>query len=107
MAVVKHPRHIQRTLAWADRHWLAIALTIVGVSLVIVYSLFIWGAAAESVIRSLRSEQAVYRQELESTIHSVKWQRLARKHGKYYTVIFSPGKTPYYFNKAGKRCKFV
>jgi hypothetical protein len=106
MADVKHPRHIQRALARVDNNWLKVALIIAGLSIIICYSMFIWGAASNAVIESMRAEHAAWARTLETENVVGKEQRLFRKHG-YPTVINEPGKAPYYYNKAGQRCRFV
>lgn len=35
------------------------------------------------------------------------WKRLSRKHGWPGVVIYETGKTPYYINAAGKKCRFI
>lgn len=35
------------------------------------------------------------------------WKRLHRSHGEPGTVIYEPGKEPWYVNAAGQKCRFI
>jgi hypothetical protein len=66
-----------------------------------------WGAAANSVIRNLRAEESAWAQTLGNKSFLDNERRLFRKHGYMHTVVYEPGKTPYYYNKRGAKCRFV
>lgn len=106
MADVKHPRRVQKILSWVDRHWLRLAISLIILSLIILWSLFIFNAGSESAIMNLRSLQESEIKNMEAQIKPAAWKHLYRKHG-HQTVIFEPGKSPYYVNARGERCQFI
>lgn len=58
----------------------------------------------------MKERQAAFDQinrEQSTDMATRAFQRLYIYHGKPGAVIYEPGKTPWYINKAGQRCKFV
>jgi hypothetical protein len=104
MAEVVYPRRLQRALAWLDRHQLSIGLGIVVLTIIIWVYLLMWSAISNAVIEDLRQE--LYN-DIDLDLSPDKERQLYVKHGRPFAVIYSPGKTPYYINKAGQKCKFV
>jgi hypothetical protein len=58
LAQIKKPNHLQKILAWVDRHWLRIAVACLTASVFICWSLFTMGLGATSAIDDLRREEA-------------------------------------------------
>lgn len=106
IAVIRYPTHMQKILMWVNKHWIRVALTFAILSLIIFWSLFIFNAGSESAIMNLRSRQESEIKDMESKIKPAAWKHLYKKHG-FQTVIFEPGKYPYYINARGERCRFI
>lgn len=57
------------------------------------------------------ADAEVYRKELLQKEADPAWQaeqrRLRKKHGDKHRVIFERGQEPYYFDKTGKRCRYI
>ncbi|MCE5212967.1 MAG: hypothetical protein LLG40_15605 [Deltaproteobacteria bacterium] len=106
IAEIKYPRRIQRALAWIDNHWLAIALISAILSLIIFWSLWVFNAGNSAAIESLRIRQDAEFKKMERQITPAEWERRYKKHG-VQTVIFEPGKEPYFRDAKGRKCRFV
>ncbi len=48
-----------------------------------------------------------YDKYFQEDVATQEYKRLAAYHGYPDVVIFEPGKTPFFINKAGKKCKFI
>lgn len=107
MANVKYPNHSQRAFAWMDRHWLKLVCVLGILSLIIFWSLVIYGAGAKRAIEDMRRDYTVRMEAYERAVKPAVWKRLARKHGYPAAVIYEPGKPPYYFNARKEKCRFV
>lgn len=57
-----------------------------------------------------RQQQQYFEQlqkENEGSAAERAWKRLHRKHGQPGAVIYEPGKTPWYTDRQGRKCKFI
>lgn len=64
-----------------------------------------------SIIKSEQPNQtAAFTAQMNQQSADEQWRkehrRLQKKHG-YPHVVFEPGKTPYFYDKDGKKCKFI
>jgi hypothetical protein len=111
MAEVQHPRCIQRILAWLDKYSLQIAVILALCALLIILGIMPWIASASAHNRAIEAERqasfAQFKSEQSTTAAKRAWKRLWRKHGRPGAVVYEPGKTPYYTNKEGRKCRFV
>ncbi|MCE5212132.1 MAG: hypothetical protein LLG40_11305 [Deltaproteobacteria bacterium] len=106
LAQIRQPRCWQRALAWIDNHWLLISLTLAILSLIIFWSLLVFNAGNNAAIDSLRIRQEAEIKEMQRQITPAEWERRYKKHG-IQTVIFEPGKHPYYRDAQGRKCRFI
>jgi hypothetical protein len=66
--------------------------------------------ATQSTVRVNNERQEYFnklQRELSTPAAERAWKRLSRKHGWPGVVIYEPGKTPYYFNRKGQKCRFI
>jgi hypothetical protein len=63
LAEVEYPNHIQRALAWIDNHWVGISFAFAIATLIICWSVFMFGAGASAAIDDLRAEQQIAMQQ--------------------------------------------
>lgn len=103
LADIVYPTLMQRAFAWCGRYWPVVAFIAVVVTLLIFWSLLVYGAAIE--IRP--NELAAYTEKIERETDNAEWQRLWIKHGRPTSVVYEPRRTPYFVNKHGQKCRFI
>jgi hypothetical protein len=102
--------NIKNAIAWVRYYQLNLFLFfVIGwlIFLVVVGVFLALWAPDESV----RRIHAAWEQEMAEREADPAWQaeqeRLHRKHGKGYGIIYEPGQEPYYHNDRGERCRFI
>ena len=102
------PAKIKR---WLKRYALEVALFVTLFALFVFLGVFTWiYMQAPSTIAMQQEhqrfiEQAQREQSTEAAQRA--WQRLHRQHGFPGTVVYEPGKTPWYKDKQGRKCSFI
>jgi hypothetical protein len=113
MAIFEHPvlQHIRLALAWFDKYSLHIALIMTAIALILFLAFISWlRITSPSEIAFKQAQQDYFDQinKEQSTDRAKRaFQRLWIYHGRPTSVIYEPGKTPYFIDTAGKKCKFV
>jgi membrane protein insertase Oxa1/YidC/SpoIIIJ len=93
------------------RYSLSIALVVTTIALILFLGFISWLHLTSTHNMAIKQAREAYFQQLnkeQSTDAAQRaWKRLQSKHGYPAAVIYEPGKTPYYINKSGQRCRFV
>lgn len=90
---------------------LNIAIALVVAALIIMIALVSWLSMTSPEAVEIQRRQQEYLkkldQEYNTTAGQRAWKRLHRKHGHPDKVVYELGKTPWYINKDGKKCRFI
>jgi hypothetical protein len=90
---------------------LNIATALAIIALIAVVAMISWLSMTSPAALDIQRQQQEYFKALEheqnDPVSMRAWKRLHRKHGYPGAVIYEPGKTPWYTNKQGQKCKFI
>jgi hypothetical protein len=93
------------------RHSLNIALITTVIALIAFLAFITWLHLTSAHNITIKQAREAYFEQMnkeQSTDAAQRaWKRLQSKHGYPAAVIYEPGKTPYFINKSGQRCRFV
>jgi hypothetical protein len=112
MAINHYPLclRIRRVIVWLNKYSLTIALILTTLALIIYLAICSWLAITSEHNIAIMKERQAYFDQINKESNSMSeraWKRLWIYHGRPAAVIYEPGKTPWYINKVGQRCKFV
>jgi hypothetical protein len=98
-------------IAWMRRHSLNLALITTVIALIAFLTFISWLHLTSTHNIAIKQAREAYFEQLnkEQSTDAAKRarKRLQSKHGYPAAVIYEPGRTPYFINKSGQRCRFV
>jgi hypothetical protein len=101
---------IKYIMIYLRRNSLDIAILIAVLSAFFVAGMVAWlsmiSPEAEAINRRQKEYFASLQREYETPAGERAWKRLNRKHGYPDIIVYEYGKTPYFINKDGIKCRF-
>lgn len=89
----------------------SVALIYLAILLSIITGVMFYYSVTSPEAKIIERQQQQYLEQLqkehEGPAAERAWKRLYRKHGMPGAVIYEPGKTPWYVDAKGQKCKFI
>ena len=105
------PTRLQFMILTLRHYALDIAIAICVVALICVVGMMSWLSMTSPDAVAIDRQQQEYFKKLEKEQNTPAakraWNRLNRKHGQPGAVIYEAGKTPWYVNRDGQKCRFI
>jgi len=105
------PNKLQIIILMLRHYALDIAIIISMLAFVCVIGMMSWLSMTSPDAVTVERQQQEYFKKLEKEQNTPAakraWKRLIHKHGQPGAVIYEPGKTPWYVNRDGQKCRFI